>query len=74
MNHPLVDQIYTFPDGNSITVTQVKIRDENIEWVTYKVKTGPGIPQKFVLPIHEFMNMYGHLFGNTEDNSSDANE
>lgn len=56
---------YTFEDGNSITVFQVKRTDEDrgSYLVTYLIKTGPGIPQKLVLPIQEFVSHYGHLFG-----------
>lgn len=59
----LVGKSYTFDDGNSITVMQIKERDGNQLFVTYLVKTGPGIPRKLVLPIEEFLNFYGHLFG-----------
>lgn len=55
---------YIFEDGNSITVTQLKLRDENKYWVTYQVITGPGIPRKHVMEYEEFINTYGHLFRN----------
>lgn len=58
----LVGKSYTFEDGNSITVTQIKERDGNEKFVTYQVKTGPGIPRKLVLSLEEFSNFYGHLF------------
>lgn len=58
----LVGKSYTFEDGNSITVTQIKERDGNEKFVTYHVKTGPGIPRKLVLSLEEFSNFYGHLF------------
>ncbi|MEY3090738.1 MAG: hypothetical protein RL113_1054 [Pseudomonadota bacterium] len=45
----LVGKSYTFEDGNSITVVQIKERDGNEKYVTYHVKTGPGIPRKLVL-------------------------
>jgi len=44
-------------------VTQVKFRDGNEYYVTYMIKTGPGIPRKLVLSLHEFTAYYGHLFG-----------
>jgi hypothetical protein len=60
----LVGKSYVFEDGNSITVMQIKTTDPERggQYVTYHVKIGPGNPQKLVLPIEEFMGMYGHLF------------
>jgi hypothetical protein len=60
---------YTFEDGNSITVVQIKKTDEDRGGflVTYLIKTGPGIPQKLILPMNEFMGHYGHLFGLTDE-------
>ena len=47
---------------------QVKLRDGNTPWVTYNLKQGPGIPRKQVMPLDEFVNTFGHLFGvKTED-------
>jgi hypothetical protein len=56
---------YKFDDGNSITVVQVKKTDEDRGGylVTYHIQTGPGIPQKLILPLNEFIGHYGHLFG-----------
>ena len=66
--YDLVGKTYTFEDGNSITIVQIKERDGNELFVTYHVKKGPGIPQKLVLPMAEFIGHYGHLFGLTDDN------
>jgi hypothetical protein len=57
-----VGQCYTFEDGNSITVLQIKRRDEDQYWVTYAVNTGPGVPARFVLQWEQFKEHYGHLF------------
>lgn len=57
-----VGKSYMFEDGAEITVTQVKLRDEGIYWVTYITKTGPGIPVRYVMPFEEFKVTYGHLF------------
>lgn len=65
----LVGKSYTFEDGNRIDVFQVKNRDDNIPYVTYHISTGPGIPRKLVLPIHEFIEHYGHLFGLISDDN-----
>lgn len=67
--YDLAGKSYKFDDGNSITVVQVKRTDEDRGGflVTYHIKTGPGIPQKLVLPLNEFIGHYGHLFGLTGD-------
>ena len=59
----LIGQTYKFNDGNSITITQIKIRDGNEPWVTYETVSGPSIPRKYVMTLHEFNGHYGHLFG-----------
>lgn len=58
----LVGKSFVFEDGATITVTQVKLRDEGLYWVTYMTNTGPGIPVKYVMIVEEFINTYGHLF------------
>lgn len=72
-NH-LVGKTHTFEDGDSITVLQIKWRDADVEYVTYYAQKGPGIPQKLVLPMHEFLDYYGHLFGITLDTNTDNSE
>lgn len=66
--HDFVGKSYVFPDGDSITVTQVKVRDGNEEWVTYQTKQGPGVPRKLVMSLHEFNNTYGYLFKGEDNN------
>jgi hypothetical protein len=58
----LVGKKYTFDDGNSIEVVQIKSRDAETHLVTYHVVQGPGIPRKLVMEYTEFMDSYGHLF------------
>ena len=53
---------YRFEDGQSLTVREIKLRDEGLYWVTYMTITGPGIPIKYVMPFEEFKVTYGHLF------------
>jgi len=62
----LVGKSYTFPDGDTITVVQVKLRDANQHWVTYHVQQGAGIPRKLVMPMEEFVVTYGYLFNITD--------
>lgn len=70
MMNDLVGKSHTFEDGDSITVTQIKIRDENMQWVTYHIQQGPGIPRKLVMKYDEFVVTYGHLFGLITEDSS----
>lgn len=62
----LVGKSYQFEDGNKIEVTQVKRTDpeRGDYYVTYNIMTGPGIPRRLVMPIHEFLSHFGHLFKN----------
>ena len=62
----LVGKKYTFEDGDTLEVIQVKSRDEDTHLVTYLVHQGPGIPRKLVMEKKEFINTYGHLFGLSE--------
>ncbi len=57
-----VGKVYEFDDGNSITILQIKRRDEEQYWVTYQIVTGPGLPARFVLEWMQFKDHYGHLF------------
>ncbi len=57
----LVNRSYTFEDGDSLTIVQIKRRDSG-PWVTFHVQQGPGIPRKLTMHLAEFNEMYGHLF------------
>ena len=61
----LVGKTYTFEDGDSIEVVQVKRRDDG-PWITYHIHQGPGIPRKLTMGGLEFIEMYGHLFGKVD--------
>ncbi len=67
----LVGAKYTFPDGDSIQVYSVKLRDKQIEnkgeegiapFITYEIQQGPGIPRRLTMFYQEFIDTYGHLF------------
>ena len=61
----LVGKSYIFEDGSEIKVIQIKNRDYQEEvkpFVTYMVSNGPNLPRKLVMPLHEFIDTYGHLF------------
>lgn len=59
----IVGKKFTFEDGDTLEVLQIKSRDEDTHLVTYLVQQGPGIPRKLVMEYTEFMNTYGYLFG-----------
>ena len=65
----LVGKKHIFEDGNSIEVFQIKRTDDDRggHLVTYHIQQGPGIPRKLVMPIDEFVNTFGHLFGLAEE-------
>ena len=67
----LVGAKYTFPDGDYLLVTEVKLRDRGIEGkgvdgiapcVKYHIQQGPGIPRQLTMIYQEFIDTYGHLF------------
>jgi len=64
MTHPLVGKSYTFEDGNRMEIVQVREQDElrGGASVTYLAYQGPGIPQKLILNLEQFMDIYGQLF------------
>jgi len=63
--HELVGKKYTFDDGNTIEVIQVKMREEE-EAVTYFIGGPNDLPRKLVLPMSTFLHNFGHLFGMRE--------
>ena len=63
MRQDLIGQKYTFADGDSLEIFQIKSRDEDTHLVTYLVQQGPGIPRKLVMELTEFIGTYGYLFG-----------
>jgi len=64
MTHPLVGKSYTFEDGNRMEIIQVREQDElrGGDSVTYLAYQGPGIPQKLILNLEQFIDIYGQLF------------
>ena len=67
MSHELVGKSFIFEDGAKIEVFQIKNRDEE-QLVTYHVTRGPGIPQKLVMSLTEFVSTFGHLFKEKKKN------
>ena len=59
MTHPLVGKSYTFDDGKRLEIIQVREVDEHRGGpsVTYLAYHGPGIPQKLILNLEQFMGI-----------------
>jgi len=57
----LVNKSYTFPDGVTITIIQIKQRDDGY-WVTYNTGKDNSVPRKQTMPYDEFMGHFSHLF------------
>ena len=62
IQHELVGKEYRFEDGNSIKIIEVKHRDDGL-WVSAHIGSLMGIPRPTIMPLKEFTEMYGHLFG-----------
>ena len=62
----LIGKVYTFPDGDTLTVVHIKWRGDEDFLISYSVQQGPGIPRKLVMPLQEFIATYGYLFGKGE--------
>ena len=67
----LVGTKHTFPDGDSIMIFEIKLRDRLIEgegiegitpYIIYEIQQGPGIPRRLTMSYNEFLRTYGHLF------------
>jgi len=62
----LVGKKYTFEDGMTIEVIQIKNRELNEEFVpvvTYHTYGARTVPRKLVMAYTEFEDNFGHLFG-----------
>jgi hypothetical protein len=60
----LIGKVYTFEDGDTLTIVHIKWRGDEDFLVSYLVQQGPGIPRKLVMSLQEFLATYGYLFGN----------
>lgn len=66
MRPDLIGKKFTFDDGDSLEIIQIKSRNDELHLVTYLVQQGPGIPRKLVMELTEFIATYGYLFGEGE--------
>ena len=62
MDHPLIGKSIRLEDDTSMTIIQMKIRDENKVFVTYHVQQGNAMSRKLVMELTEFEAKYGELF------------
>jgi hypothetical protein len=58
----LVGKKHVFPDGASLSIKEIKRRDEDQYWLSIIIDYGHGIPMKQVMEYKEFNEKYGHLF------------
>jgi len=56
-----IDVPYVFENGDSLTIKEIKRRDEGI-FVAYFTIQSNGIPKQNLVPIWEFNDNFGHLF------------
>lgn len=57
----IVGKSYIFEDNASIRVLHVRRRGEGMI-VMFETNQGNGLPKRTIMPYHEFMDIYGHLF------------
>ena len=56
-----VGKSFEFEDGATITIVQIKRRDDGF-WVTYETVFARGLPRRLVMTERDFINTFGHLF------------
>ena len=56
-----VGTTYTFGDGVTIKIVQIKLRDTGYA-VTYETCSPDALPRRLVMAESEFISMFGHLF------------
>lgn len=62
MMNNLTGKSYSFDDGSSIEVIQLKDREDGT-WVHYFIRMHDSVPRKLIMRLDEFVKTYGHLFG-----------
>lgn len=56
-----VGRKYTFPDGATMTIMEVKARDSGW-WVTYETQFAGCLGRRGTMPESQFIQLYGYLF------------
>ena len=56
-----VGTTYTFDDGASIKIVQIKMRDSG-NFIMYETCYPHALPRRLVMMEGEFISMFGHLF------------
>jgi len=56
-----VGTTYTFGDGVTIKIVQIKLRDTGYA-VTYETCSPDALPRRLVMSEAEFISTFGHLF------------
>ena len=57
----LLGKTFTFDDGSTIEVIQIKPREDGL-WVHYITSINSSLPRKLLMRLEEFNNTFGHLF------------
>jgi hypothetical protein len=61
MMNNLEGKTFTFDDGSTIEVIQIKPREDGL-WVHYITSINNSLPRKLLMRLEEFNNTFGHLF------------
>lgn len=61
MMNNLEGKTFTFDDGSTIEVIQIKPREDGL-WVHYITSINSSLPRKLLMRLEEFNNTFGHLF------------
>jgi hypothetical protein len=57
-----VGQSHVFEDGGKIEIIQIKQREDG-PWVTFHTTMNTSLPRKLTMTEKEFLETFGHLFG-----------
>lgn len=61
---------FTFEDGRSLKIVQVKYRDMGMgeePWVTYEIDYNNSLPKRLIMAEGDFIGRFGHLFFKDND-------
>lgn len=68
--YKMVGRIFHFDDGASLRIVQVKEREDG-PWVTFEATFNNSVPRRQVMPAHQFIESYIHLFPELESGDQD---
>lgn len=65
----LAGKQHMFADGIILRIVQVKQRD-SAQWITYEHVYQNALPKRFTQKVYDFLDTYGHLFQNLDNQNS----